>query len=29
VLEVFRAEGFAQAAVVGRTEAGPPRLEVR
>ena len=28
VLAVFRAEGFASAAVVGRVEAGPPRLRV-
>lgn len=29
VLRIFRDEGFAQAAVVGRVEAGPARLEVR
>ncbi|HJV64034.1 MAG TPA: selenide, water dikinase SelD, partial [Albitalea sp.] len=28
VLRIFHAEGFEQAAVVGRVEAGPPRLQV-
>ena len=28
VLAIFRAEGFAEAAVIGRAEAGAPRLRV-